>query len=309
VPAAANRPDNRGALGTLGLTLGDAAGIGPEIVRAALASGQVDDRFSYRVIGEIPAGTVPGRPTAATALTALHALEESVALLKAGVIAGVVTGPVSKHALAAVGFAHPGQTEFFADAFGIKNFAMLLTGRRLTVGLVTWHVPLLEVSRHLSAAEIIRVGRLVHGFLRSRGMPAPRIAVAGLNPHAGENGLLGREEIEIVAPAVDALQAEFDNNFAGPFAADTLFHRAAAGEFDAVLCLYHDQGLIPLKLLDFDNAVNVTLGLPIVRTSPDHGTAFEIAGRGVAQATSFIAAVNLAAELTAARLTGITQPG
>jgi 4-hydroxythreonine-4-phosphate dehydrogenase len=291
-------------LGVLGLTLGDAAGVGPEVVEAALASGRLDPRFSYRRIGKIPDGTIAGKPTAATARAAMAALDESVALLKSGVIAGVVTGPVSKHALAAVGFRHPGQTEFFADAFDEKNFAMLLTGRRLTVGLVTWHIPLAEVARHLSVAEIVRIGRLVRAFVLARGVVAPRLAVAGLNPHAGEGGMLGREEIEIISPAVDALREEFGSEFAGPFAPDTLFHRAVAGEFDAVVCLYHDQGLIPLKLLDFDNAVNVTLGLPIVRTSPDHGTAFDIAGRGLARADSLVAAANLAAELTAVRLGG-----
>ena len=190
-----------------------------------------------------------------------------------------------------IGFQFPGQTEFFADRCGVENFAMLLTGGRLTVALVNTHVPLRAVPDALSETEIIRVGRLLESFVRQRLQRPPRIAVAGLNPHAGESGALGREEIEIIAPAVAAL------GFAGPFSPDTVFHHAAAGEWDAVLCMYHDQGLIPLKLHAFHEGVNVTLGLPFPRTSPDHGTAFEIAGKGIARPDSIIAAIKLAAEL------------
>ncbi|MGI8601685.1 MAG: 4-hydroxythreonine-4-phosphate dehydrogenase PdxA [Verrucomicrobiales bacterium] len=298
-PSGAATPET---LGVIGLTLGDPAGIGPEIIAAAQVSARLDARFDYRIIGAVPPGTVPGRPTPASARAAWDALKDAAGLLNSGEIAAVVTGPVSKHALAEIGFPHPGQTEFFAKALGANDYAMLLTGRRLTVALVTWHIPLAEVSRQLRLSEVVRVGRLLYSFLRTRGIEVPRIAVPGLNPHAGENGLLGREEIETVAPSVAALQQEFGRAFTGPIAADTLFHRTVSGEFDAVLCLYHDQGLIPLKLLDFDNAVNVTLGLPVVRTSPDHGTAFDIAGRGRASPESFISATNLAAELTVARL-------
>ena len=247
----------------------------------------------------MPRSTRPGFPTRATARAALKALHESVALLKSGRICGVVTGPVCKRTLAEIGFPHPGQTEFFAKSFGVDDVAMVLTGRRLTVGLVTAHIPFREVRRHLRRPAIVRTGRLLHDFLFRRGRRSPRIAVAGLNPHAGESGVLGNEEIDVVAPAVRALQSEFPDAFTGPLPPDTMFRRVVAGEFDAALCLYHDQGLIPLKLLDFDNAVNVTAGLPFARTSPDHGTAFDIAGRGIADPSSFIAAVNLAAELTA----------
>jgi 4-hydroxythreonine-4-phosphate dehydrogenase len=198
----------------------------------------------------------------------------------------------------AVGFDFPGQTEFFADRTGTKNFAMCLTGGSLTVALVTVHVPLRDVPQLLSADEILRVGRLLEDFLRRRGLPQPRIAVAGLNPHAGEGGDIGREEIDLIAPAVAQLRASSPStSYAGPLAPDTVFFRAVAGEFDAVLCMYHDQGLIPLKLHAFDAGVNVTLGLPYPRTSPDHGTAFEIAGKGVARPDSMIAAIRLAAEL------------
>ena len=277
----------------IGITLGDAAGIGPEIVAAALASGKVDAGFSYRVIGESEDAR-PGEPTPATAHAARWALEESARLALAGDIAAVVTGPIHKARMQAEGFAFPGQTEFFAARTEVKDFAMCLTGGALTVALVTAHVPLREVAGLLSAGEIIRVGKLLAAFLTTRLGREPRIAVAGLNPHAGESGALGREEIEIIAPAISDLASPI---FTGPFSPDTVFNRAVAGEFDGVLCMYHDQGLIPLKLHAFDSGVNVTLGLPFPRTSPDHGTAFEIAGRNIARPDSMISAINLAAEL------------
>ena len=279
----------------IGITLGDPAGIGPEIVTAALASGKLDARFEYRVIGET-ADARPGEPTPATARAALAALEESARLLRTGGIAAVVTGPVHKARMQAEGFAYPGQTEFFAARAGVQNFAMCLTGGSLTVALVTAHVPLREVAGLLSASEIIRVGELLAAFLTTRLGREPRIAVAGLNPHAGESGALGHEEITIIAAALAHLPPPI---FAGPFSPDTVFNRAVAGEFDGVLCMYHDQGLIPLKLHAFDSGVNVTLGLPFPRTSPDHGTAFELAGKNLARPDSMIAAIRLAAELRA----------
>ena len=285
----------------IGITLGDAAGIGPEVTRIALASGQLDLRFDYRTIGSCP-GAVPGRPDEATARAAISALEESVDLLKSGEIAAVVTAPISKDHLAGYGFDFPGQTEFYADRFGCWNFQMCLTGPHLTVGLVTIHEPLGSVPSLLSIAGIVRHGVLLADFCHRRGKAAPRIAVAGLNPHAGENGRMGREEITIIRPAVDALNlAAGPASFHGPLPPDTLFFHAARGQYDAVLCMYHDQGLIPLKLLDFDEAVNLTLGLPVVRTSPDHGTAFDIAGKGLVSATSMKAAIRLAAELVGHR--------
>jgi 4-hydroxythreonine-4-phosphate dehydrogenase len=293
--------------GVIGITLGDPAGVGPEVVRAALASGRLNPAFEYRLIGD-PTGVTPGVPTAESAKAAVAALEEAAALVISGKIDAVVTGPIHKANSQAAGFAFPGQTEFFAARAGVTDFAMLLTGGSLTVALVTAHISLREVPLRLSTPEIVRVGHLLTKFLRLRlngGLlgRALRIAVAGLNPHAGEQGAMGREEIEIITPAIHLLQQTWGEKavFSGPISPDTLFFRAAAGEFDAVLCMYHDQGLIPLKLHAFDEGVNVTLGLPFFRTSPDHGTAFEIAGRNIARPESTLRAIQLACELSQAR--------
>jgi 4-hydroxythreonine-4-phosphate dehydrogenase len=285
----------------VGITLGDCAGIGPEIVELALKSGCVPDSTEYVVLGRQP-NCKPGGPTPETARAAAAALEEAVTLARRGELEAIVTGPVHKARMYEVGFRFPGQTEFFAERCGVKNFAMCLTGGKLTVALVTAHIPLHKVPRALKQSEIVRVGLLLAEFVRSRGKNGPRIAVAGLNPHAGESGKLGVEEIEIIAPAVQELQSRIEDGestIVGPVSSDTVFHRAIEGEFDAVLCMYHDQGLIPLKLHAFHSGVNVTLGLPFPRTSPDHGTAFEIAGKGIARPDSMIAAINLAVELAA----------
>ena len=284
----------------VGITLGDQAGIGPEIVRAALASGRLPADAQYSVIGQaIPCS--PGEPTAETARAAANALEEAVRLALHGELDAVVTGPISKARMYEIGFKFPGQTEFFADRCGTKNFAMLLTGGKLTVALVTVHLPLREVPAALQTGEIVRVGLLLDTFLRRRGIQTPRIAVAGLNPHAGESSALGTEERDIIEPAVEKLQSATGTRqsaiIAGPFSPDTIFHHAANGDWDGVLCMYHDQGLIPLKLHAFHEGVNVTLGLPFPRTSPDHGTAFEIAGKNMARPDSMIAAISLAVEL------------
>jgi 4-hydroxythreonine-4-phosphate dehydrogenase len=285
---------------SIGITLGDCAGIGPEIVDLALKPGHLPDSAEYKIIGKYPDCSL-GNPTVETARAAAAALEEAATLTRRGEIQAVVTGPVHKARMYAAGFKFPGQTEFFAERCGLKNFAMCLTGEKLTVALVTTHIPLRDVPGALRQSEIVRVGLLLSDFLQCRSITAPRIAVAGLNPHAGESGKLGREEIEIIAPAVAELNqsriTDHDSLFAGPLSPDTVFHRAAEGEFDAVLCMYHDQGLIPLKLHAFYSGVNVTLGLPFPRTSPDHGTAFEIAGKGIARPDSMIAAVTLAVEL------------
>ena len=283
----------------IGITLGDCAGIGPEIVDRALRSNRVPKSAEYKVIGKYP-GSRPGNPTAESARAAAAALEEAVTLARRGELDAIVTGPVHKARMYEVGFKFPGQTEFFAERCGIKNFAMCLTGRKITVALVTTHLPLREAASALKQSEIVRVGLLLADFLHSRSVSSPRIAVAGLNPHAGESGKIGREEIEIIGPAVSELQSGIKNResrIVGPVSPDTVFHRAIEGEFDAVLCMYHDQGLIPLKLHAFHEGVNVTLGLPFPRTSPDHGTAFEIAGKGIARPDSMIAAINLAVEL------------
>ena len=291
---------------SIGITLGDCAGIGPEIVDLALKSGRLPDSAEYNIIGKYPDCSL-GQPTVETARAAAAALEEAVTLARRGELDAVVTGPIHKARMYAAGFKFPGQTEFFAERCGVKNFAMCLTGGKLTVALVTTHIPLSEVPRALKQPEIVRVGLLLVDFLRCRAKNAPRVAVAGLNPHAGESGKLGREEIEIIAPAIKELQSAIRDKgpsgsdqsavFSGPLSPDTVFHRAAEGEFDAVLCMYHDQGLIPLKLHAFHSGVNVTLGLPFPRTSPDHGTAFEIAGKGIARPDSMIAAITLAVEL------------
>ncbi len=285
----------------IGITLGDCAGIGPEIVDLALNSNRIARTVESKVIGRYP-GSRPGNPTAESARAAATALEEAVTLALRGELDAIVTGPVHKARMYEVGFKFPGQTEFFAERCGVKNFAMCLTGGKITVALVTGHLPLRLAANALNRSEIVRVGLLLADFLSSRSTTAPRIAVAGLNPHAGESGKLGHEEIEIIGPAVSELQSKIENGesrIVGPVSPDTVFHRAIEGEFDAVLCMYHDQGLIPLKLHAFHEGVNVTLGLPFPRTSPDHGTAFEIAGKGIARPDSMIAAINLAIELAA----------
>ncbi len=282
----------------IGITVGDPAGIGPEIIQAALASGKIPDDFEYVVVGG-EARFAPGKPTRESAQASLNALEEGVARGLRGEFKAVVTGPVSKNQLHQVGFEFPGQTEFFAARTSTENFAMCLTGGRLTVALVTAHIPLQNVAGSLCGDEIVRVGSLLAQFSLRRKIAHPRIAVAGLNPHAGESGDLGREEIEIISPAVEKLRDLWQGraSVSAPISPDTVFGRAVAGEFDAVLCMYHDQGLIPLKLHAFDEGVNVTLGLPFPRTSPDHGTAFDLAGKGLARPDSMIAAIRLACEL------------
>ena len=280
----------------IGITLGDCAGIGPEIVDLALKSKKISNAAEYVVIGRQP-NCKSGEPTIETARAAAAALEEAVTRGRRGELHAVVTGPIHKARMYEAGFKFPGQTEFFAERCAVKNYAMCLTADKLTIALVTSHIPLAKVSGALKQSEIVRVGLLLADFLRQRGIKSPRIAIAGLNPHAGESGKLGGEEIEIIAPAIAELQNDARSTITGPASPDTIFHRAVEGEFDAVLCMYHDQGLIPLKLLGFHNGVNTTLGLPFPRTSPDHGTAFEIAGKGIAKPDSMIAAINLAVEL------------
>ena len=278
------------------ITLGDPAGVGPEVIDLALASAEIPNDITLEVLGDRRAGTL-GKPDAQSAAAALAALDEAVRQLKDGRADAVVTGPVSKQGLQALGFPYPGQTEYFASAFGVADYGMLLTGATLTVGLATIHEPLAKVPQLLTVERIVRSGLLTAAFLRRRGIPHPRIAVAGLNPHAGENGAFGDEEIRIIQPAIDRLNQAAVAIFSGPAVPDAIFRDAAHGHHHAVLAMYHDQGLIPLKLLDFDTAVNVTLGLPKPRTSPDHGTAFSIAGKNLANPSSMIAAIRLACEL------------
>ena len=242
--------------------------------------------------------TTPGQPDLAGARCALDSLELALGLTRSGSAAALVTAPVSKAQLYAIGFGHAGQTEFVAERCGVgrDNIAMMLAGPTLRTVPVTTHVALADVFGLLTKSLIIaRAHAALRGLSRDFGIASPRLAVAGLNPHAGEGGALGREEIEIIGPAIAELQAE-GYDVTGPHAADTMFHARARASYDAALCLYHDQALIPLKALHFDDGVNLTLGLPIVRTAPDHGTAFALAGRGVAQPGAMIAAIRMAAD-------------
>jgi 4-hydroxythreonine-4-phosphate dehydrogenase len=300
----------------LAITCGDPAGVGPEVVAAWLAANPAGAREAA-VIGparwletlpaagaKIPVGleefaAEPGRPTGEGALVAWAALERAAAGCIAGEFAGVVTGPVSKARLARIGYLFPGQTEFFAARWGGEP-TMAFCGGRLRVVLLSWHVPLREVPAYLTAAHFTRVVRAADELARAEGLPAPRLGVCGFNPHAGEDGLLGDEEQHIINPILSGLRAAYPGlTLCEP--ADTLFARQLRGEFDVVIALYHDQGLAPLKAVDFDEAVNVTLGLPFVRTSPDHGTAFRLAGRGIASPRSFANAVTVARRLLAWR--------
>jgi 4-hydroxythreonine-4-phosphate dehydrogenase len=249
-----------------------------------------------------PRPVVPGRPDPGNAAATVEAIARAVSFVQGGEASAVCTLPVAKSVLkAGAGFAFPGHTEFLAHLAGDVPVAMMLACEGLRVVPVTIHIPLVEVPRALGPdllARTLRITRdaLVTDFAIAR----PRIAVAGLNPHAGEGGTMGREEVEMIAPVLESLRAEgFD--LAGPMPADTMFHPAARARYDAAVCMYHDQALIPIKTIDFAGGANVTLGLPFVRTSPDHGTAFDIAGKGLADPSSFIAALRMAAQIAAAR--------
>jgi 4-hydroxythreonine-4-phosphate dehydrogenase len=316
----------------LAVALGDPAGIGPEITAKAWERREAEGLSPFFAVGSpdavaavwggpiqivsgpdeasacfdraLPvirvdggADSAPGHPTLDGARNSLDALELAVGLTRSGAASAIVTGPVSKAQLYAIGFVHPGQTEFVAERCGIASgmVAMMLAGPTLRTVPVTTHVALRDVPDLISTELIVTRGRTtIRGLRRQFGIARPRIAVAGLNPHAGENGALGREEIDIIMPAVERLREE-DADIVGPLAADTMFHPRMRATYDAALCLYHDQALVPLKTLHFDEGVNITLGLPIVRTSPDHGTAFAIAGQNKAEPGAMIAALAMAA--------------
>lgn len=285
----------------LGLTLGDPAGIGPELVaRAVQHFSRKKPGWRFRIIGNAQ-GITPGKLSKTSARRAWAALRESVELLRSGEIQAVVNGPVHKENLAGVGFAFPGQTEFYANAFGLEedDVTMMLAADRLRVGLVTTHCSLREAIRKMTVARIVRRGRQVLEGLRDMGIARPRLAVAGLNPHGGEGGRFGAEEIKIITPAVAQLKTLKMGEVSGPYSPDAVYRAAWNGSCDAVLSMYHDQGLIPLKMVGFDSGVNVTLGLPYWRTAPDHGTAVDLAGKGKASPLSFFAAVALAGRLAA----------
>jgi 4-hydroxythreonine-4-phosphate dehydrogenase len=250
-----------------------------------------------------PEPDVPGHPSVAGAHCSLDSLEIAVGLARSGSASAVVTGPVSKEQLYAIGFAHPGQTEFVAERCGVAsaNVAMMLAGPTLRTIPVTTHVPFAEVTEKLNSGLIeARARAVLRGLQRIFGIAQPRLAVAGLNPHSGEGGALGNEEIEIIQPAIAAL-ADEGWRVSGPHPADTMFHASARANYDAALCMYHDQALIPVKALHFEDAVNVTLGLPIIRTAPDHGTAFDIAGQDRADPRPMAAAIRMASECAAHR--------
>ena len=322
----------------LAVALGDPAGIGPEVVakcwdhRSAFnlpVFHAVGDARSLTAVWDGPIITIddprdadsafdvglpiihipsadadiPGRPSVSGAHCSLDSLELAVGLARSGSASAVVTGPISKQQLYSIGFAHPGQTEFVAERCGVaaENVAMMLAGPTLKTVPVTTHLPLAEVASRLSAGLVEARGRAtLRGLQRNFGLTDPLLAVAALNPHGGEGGALGMEEIEIIMPAIDALRAE-GWQVAGPLPADTMFHEAARSRYDAALCMYHDQALIPLKALHFEEGVNITLGLPIVRTAPDHGTAFDIAGEDRADPRAMAAAIRMAAECAAVR--------
>ncbi|MFI5006705.1 MAG: 4-hydroxythreonine-4-phosphate dehydrogenase PdxA [Solirubrobacterales bacterium] len=303
----------------LALTLGDPAGIGPEVVLKALAdpdrpaasfvlygpAAALDDRarrFGLKTAGDLGAevvdipleGPVPlGRTSAAggraAALAVLRAAEDAIA----GRVDAIVTAPLNKESLHAAGYPWPGHTEMLAEAAGTPDVAMMFVGGTLRVALLTIHRALRTVPDALTAGEVRRVIRLVHRELPRFGSTHGRIAVCGLNPHAGEGGLFGTEERDVIGPAIDSLRGE-GIDVSGPFPADSLFVRASRGEFDAVIAGYHDQGLIPVKLLAFGHAVNVTIGLPFVRTSVDHGTGFDIVEKGTAEGRSLVEAMKVA---------------
>ncbi|MGQ0558215.1 MAG: 4-hydroxythreonine-4-phosphate dehydrogenase PdxA [Sphingosinicella sp.] len=316
----------------LAVSLGDPAGIGPEVVarswerrrterlpiffavgneRAlnAVCNGPVavigqpaEAEFVFdKALPLIRVAEAPGTAAneeAVAARNSLDALELAVGLARSGTAAALVTGPVSKARLYMVGFTHPGQTEFVAERCGVASelIAMMLAGPTLRVIPVTTHIPLREVIERLTTDLIVAKAKAaIRGLQRQFGIEQPRLAVAGLNPHAGEQGALGREEIEIIEPAIERLQDE-GHEVSGPHPPDVMFNTARRRGYDAALCMYHDQGLIPLKALHFEEGINVTLGLPIVRTSPDHGTAFDIAGRNVADPRAMIAAIRTAGE-------------
>lgn len=255
------------------------------------------------VLGEADGDYFPGEPNPDGARLALSSLSDAARLAVSGKAAGIVTGPISKALLAEVGFTFPGQTEFVADASNVAadDAVMMLAGPQLRTVPLTVHCALSEVPNRLSRALIVGKARIVaRALARDFGIASPRLAIAALNPHAGEGGKFGDEEQRIIAPAIEELRAE-GIEATGPHPADALFAPHERGRFDVALCMYHDQALIPLKALDFDNGVNVTLGLPIIRTSPDHGTAFGIAGKRLANPGATIAAIRMAGECAARR--------
>jgi 4-hydroxythreonine-4-phosphate dehydrogenase len=303
--------DESGRLPIL-ITMGEPAGIGPEVaVKAWHALGGsvgahalrlVGHPGIFRAMGELPDDAFwPASGPASGVGAVIAAIDVAVRAALAGEAAAVVTAPIHKAMLLEAGFAHAGHTDYLAELTGARRAVMMLASADLRVVPLTVHIPLSDVPRAISETAIIETAEIVLAALsRDFAIGHPRLAVAGLNPHAGETGRLGREDAGIIAPAVERLRAQ-GHDVRGPLSADTMFHAEARACYDAALCMYHDQALIPLKTLAFHDGVNVTLGLPIVRTSPDHGTAFDIAGKGKADPRSMIAAIATAAAMADAR--------
>ena len=287
----------------VGITAGDPAGIGPEIAIKAAEDASVRAVCEPVIYGPSSPDAIRafprGRVSAEAGRAAYSAIVEAVDAARSGGIAAIATAPINKEAFAAAGLRWRGHTDLLAELTASRRVAMMFHSDPLRVVLATVHIPIAEVPAALTREVVEETIALTAAELPRFGFPAPRLAVCGLNPHAGEHGVIGSEDGDVLAPAVAAMAAR-GVQVQGPFPADTLFVRAVKGEFDAVIACYHDQGLIPVKLLAFGRAVNVTLGLPIVRTSVDHGTAFDIAGKGIADAGSMIEAVKLAARLSAA---------
>jgi 4-hydroxythreonine-4-phosphate dehydrogenase len=285
----------------IAITAGDPAGIGPEIAARAAADSRVRAVCEPVIFGP-PAGAsfAPGVLSADAGRAAYDAICAAVREAQAGRVAAIATAPVNKLAFARAGLPWKGHTDLLAHLTGAQRVAMMFWSERLKVVLATVHVPLAEVPKLVTGELLAGIIDLTARELPRFGLSSPRLALAGLNPHAGEEGLLGEEDVRVLRPAVDAARSR-GIDIGGPYPGDTVFVRAARGEFDGVIACYHDQGLIPVKLLAFGESVNVTLGLPIVRTSVDHGTAFDIAGKGIADASSMIAATLLAARLAGPR--------
>jgi 4-hydroxythreonine-4-phosphate dehydrogenase len=316
------------------VSIGEPAGVGPEIL--AHAWERLGTRLPFFVIGDpahlaghgvepvpiaraadaataarrglpvlphaFPAPAIPGQPAPENAAAVIEAIARGVDLVMRGEASALTTAPIHKKALMdGAGFRFPGHTEYLAHLAGVDRVVMMLACPDLRVVPVTIHIALSEVPGALTPRLLTDTIRITHASLRRDfGIPAPRIAVAGLNPHAGEGGAMGREEIEVITPVLDALRAE-GLALSGPHSADTMFHAGARAGYDAAICMYHDQALIPIKTIDFAGGVNVTLGLPFIRTSPDHGTAFDIAGQGRADPTSLIAALEMARDMARQR--------
>ena len=299
------RPLRQKSLPSIALTLGDPAGIGPEVIAKTLRDPSLPKGFKYEILGQTNGkGITPGKPNKTSARVALKALETATQGCLSGKYAAMVTGPVQKETLALISPNFVGQTEFLARACGLPDDSavMVLTDPKLTVALCTNHCSLKVALSRLKPDRIANVTKITRQFLQQRGIAHPRLAFAAINPHMGEAGLFGDDDTRIVQPAVLRLHQEKISLVHAP--ADTIFYYAVQKKaFDAVICAYHDQGLIPFKLVAFQTGVNVTLGLPLIRTSPDHGTALEIAGQGRADHRSMLAAVRLACQLASTQTT------